>query len=92
MTNKEKFAEVFGREANTNECPIYCHTTDGDKCPYYKNKCYSGKWWGAEYKDPRKGHWIFDGDCLICSKCKKAYMFSGSNFCPNCGADMRSEE
>ena len=43
-------------------------------------------------QESRKGHWIFDGDCLICSKCKKAYSFSGSNFCPNCGADMRGEE
>lgn len=41
---------------------------------------------------PRKGHWIFDGDCLICSKCKKAYTFSGSNFCPNCGAKMAESE
>ena len=37
----------------------------------------------------KKGKWIDDGDCLICSCCKKAYTFSGSNFCPNCGADMR---
>lgn len=43
-------------------------------------------------QEPRKGHWIFDGDCLICSKCKEAYSFSGSNYCPNCGADMREVE
>ncbi len=52
MTNGEKFKEVFGREANINECPIYCHTTDGDKCPYFKETCSVGYWWNAEYKEP----------------------------------------
>ena len=40
----------------------------------------------------KRGEWIFDGDCLICSECNKAYTFIGSNFCPNCGADMRGEQ
>lgn len=36
-----------------------------------------------------RGEWIGDGDCIICSNCKTAYTFMGSNYCPNCGADMR---
>lgn len=39
-----------------------------------------------------RGEWIGDGDCIICSNCKTAYTFMGSNFCPNCGADMREEK
>lgn len=45
----------------------------------------------------RSGHWIDDGDCSICSKCHEAYGLTSlgqlytPNFCPNCGADMRSE-
>lgn len=55
---------------------------------------------GENYKDnPKqmsfpKGYWINDGDCLICSYCGTSYnsWFTGSNYCPNCGADMRSPE
>ena len=48
----------------------------------------------------KKGQWIFDVayydedgcPCIVlrCSECGEAY--PESNFCPNCGADMRKEE
>lgn len=43
----------------------------------------------ADVRPVVKGRWISDGDCIICSNCKTAYTFMGSNFCPSCGADMR---
>ena len=43
----------------------------------------------ADVRPVVRGEWIGDGDCIICSNCKTAYTFMGSNFCPNCGADMR---
>ena len=46
----------------------------------------------ADVKPVVRGKWIYDGDCLICSHCRTAYTFSGSNYCPNCGADMRGEQ
>lgn len=37
-----------------------------------------------------KGEWIYDGDCIHCSKCKSAFNnLIGFNFCPNCGTDMK---
>jgi hypothetical protein len=44
----------------------------------------------------KRGKWIDDGDCFICSNCRKAFGFLSAkcvtNFCPDCGADMRSGE
>ena len=41
----------------------------------------------------KTGQWIYDGDCIICSKCKKAYDFIsvkvGTPYCANCGAKMK---
>lgn len=45
----------------------------------------------ADVRPVVRGKWIYDGDCLICSNCRAAYEFSGSNFCPNCGADMQED-
>ena len=45
--------------------------------------------------EQKKGQWIWDGDCFICSECKSAFNWWArsqcSNFCPNCGTDMMSE-
>ena len=43
----------------------------------------------------KKGEWIDDGDPLTfkCDKC--GYLvarYNNTNFCPNCGADMRGEQ
>ncbi len=54
MTNKEKFKEIFGYEANTDECPIYCISNVEGECPYSNRAsdvCSPGYWWDAEYKE-----------------------------------------
>jgi hypothetical protein len=41
-----------------------------------------------------KGHWIHDdfkGVTAICSECYCINLSNHSNFCPNCGADMRGD-
>lgn len=45
----------------------------------------------VEATTTKHGQWINDGDCMLCSCCNYAYnsWFMGSNYCPNCGADMR---
>lgn len=43
----------------------------------------------------KTGRWIYDGDCYKCNKCGAAYNWwadsQTSNYCPNCGADMKEE-
>lgn len=46
--------------------------------------------------EPKRGEWIFNGNfCGLnhhkCSKCGKNE-FRMSNFCPNCGAEMRGKD
>ena len=57
-------------------------------------------------QEPRKGHWIkhntpsntYYYDCSLCgcaapcTETADAYLWKLSNFCPDCGADMRGEE
>ena len=45
---------------------------------------------------PKRGEWIFDGKFMElhkfrCSNCKRTE-FRMSDYCPNCGADMRKME
>ena len=46
--------------------------------------------------EQKMGRWIYDGDQIICSKCKTAFGFLSTNlatnFCANCGAKMEVEE
>lgn len=41
---------------------------------------------------PKRGEWIWDEQILglVCSECKELGV-ERSNFCPNCGADMRGK-
>lgn len=45
---------------------------------------------------PKTGHWIYDGDQIICNRCFKAFGFISlkltSNYCPNCGSYNRGEQ
>lgn len=43
----------------------------------------------------KRGRWIFIGDGYKCSKCRSVYSWwadsQTSNYCPNCGAEMKGE-
>lgn len=42
---------------------------------------------------PRMGKWNILGDMWECSRCEKLVVgYDGLNYCPNCGAEMESEE
>lgn len=51
----------------------------------------------ADVRENVHGEWIVKGQDVYCSHCKKesGYNWHGasafSNYCPNCGADMRGE-
>ena len=44
----------------------------------------------------KTGHWIYDGDQIICSRCHTAFGFISlklvTDFCAKCGADMRESQ
>ncbi len=44
----------------------------------------------------KSGKWIFIGDGYKCSECKSVYSWwadsQTSNYCPNCGAEMKEDE
>ena len=46
----------------------------------------------ADVRPVVRGKWIRNGWSIRCSECGYDMPFSVRNFCPNCGADMRSEE
>jgi hypothetical protein len=61
------------------------------------------EWWNAEYKEieekqePKEGHWIVHPKGvyahLVCDKClSNAPYDCKTNYCPNCGAKMESED
>lgn len=39
-----------------------------------------------------KGKWIEDSGNIACSYCHTIWLYRRTEFCPNCGADMRGEE
>lgn len=90
LINKEGLVERI--ENYIVNCPIYSE----------KIKSFVKEILETEIKhfpniDPVKhGKWIDDGDCFICSNCRKAFGFLSAkcvtNFCPDCGADMRSDD
>lgn len=91
MTNANKFKEIFGLYATEL---------------WVMPEADFLKWLNADYKtkpsaDRPQGKWIMHVDDLFpcestqeCSICHAEQLINGNddNFCPNCGADMRSEQ
>ena len=48
--------------------------------------------------EKKKLHWLYDGDCVICQHCQKAYDISTNadrsipTVCPFCKSEMDMEE
>ena len=83
-----QFFDVCGDD---EEVPI----SDKDKLLLEVNKAICNNLKALE-QEPKTGHWIYDGDQIICSKCHTAFGFISlklvTNFCAECGADMRGEK
>lgn len=39
-----------------------------------------------------KGEWIEDSGNIACSHCHTIWLYRRTDFCPNCGADMRGKK
>lgn len=70
---------------------------------YSASQDISTEWWcvedmieNAPTVEERTGEWIHDGsdwtNRWICAKCGYKWFFDKSNYCPNCGADMRGKQ
>ena len=92
MTNQEAIKNIKSKMCF--DCGIYL---GGGKCP---ESCYALQSIKALKQEPKKGHWIKDNPFTkpYCSECKTSciglhgFDYTMTNFCPNCGADMRGEE
>ena len=54
---------------------------------------------GMPYDETPRGEWIYErpngktySDFVYCSECQRPNGFYKTNFCPNCGADMRGDK
>lgn len=86
LINKEGLVERI--ENYIVNCPIY-----GEKIKSFVKEILEAEIKHFPIIDPIKhGKWIDDGDCFICSNCRKAFGFLSAkcvtNFCPECGARM----
>lgn len=76
-----------------------CNTCRYINLEWYEEPCDSCTMGGESnhYKPSaqRTGEWIHDGsdwtNRWICSKCGYKHFLEKTNYCPNCGADMRGE-
>lgn len=84
--------DVISRQAAIDSFPedaLAWDISDGYLAPHYVRKILEE----LPSAEPRKGKWAGKGDSegfgiFICGTCGKFAMMK-SNFCPNCGADMR---
>lgn len=85
---------------DADEKPVSCEFIgcNGNVAPYIIGATTNIK---ALEQEPKKGHWIMTSnyytgaygtiDYVKCSCCGEESLVEG-NFCPNCGAEMESEE
>ena len=80
------------------KCPM--HNDGNDYCKLAHDHASFVRAKGCPIQEPKTGHWrpIYQGDEIIdyrCSECEFGSTFGksthGMNFCPNCGADMRTK-
>ena len=44
------------------------------------------------YNARQQGKWIEDSGNIACSHCHAIWLYRRTDFCPNCGADMRGDD
>jgi len=81
------------------DCPI-----SRDDCAKQENKClvsealkYAVDFLSTNVVELKRGEWIekrdkYGGFYYVCSNCKNDRALSKSNFCCDCGADMRGKQ
>ena len=84
--------EVLDAMSELNAISFYEAQEDSKECYYEIRKAIEQL--RPVYPKLKMGKWIYDGDVTRCSNCKRAYdiLFTGSNYCPSCGAKMESED
>lgn len=45
----------------------------------------------ADVVEVKHGEWLEDSGNIACSECHTIWLYRRTDFCPNCGADMRGE-
>ena len=55
--------------------------------PFYQEAYQTGYEEGQNARP--KGKWIEENGLIACSNCHAIWLYRRTNFCPNCGADMR---
>ena len=83
---------VLDTISELNAISFYEAQEDSKECYYEIRKAIEQL--RPVYPKLKMGKWIYDGDVTRCSNCKRAYdiLFTGSNYCPSCGAKMESED
>ncbi len=77
--DREEYCEKHCRCSNE-----YC---DKESCPIWKAPA-------ADVAPVRRGHWIEDGDCQICSECGEEHCWDEyrAAYCDSCGAKMEKKD
>lgn len=87
-----KNRDMLGSELK-EKIEMYSELTgqDGWNVPITKVADFMSGFEMAKEKFKTKGHWSDNPIKWVCSNCKRDNSYK-SNFCPECGADMRGEE
>ncbi len=96
MTNGEKFKSVFGFGIDGSKV-IAVNSTWWD-CEFQNSKPITKRVPAADVRPVVRGRWVeFETDtpprrneCSECGYITNPWLAHVYNFCPNCGADMRS--
>jgi hypothetical protein len=92
LTNEDTINGLCGAVAMLYEMPSVT-PQPCDTCRHYENSCH----WlpSVTPQEPRKGHWLRRPHVYgvtYCSVCDFELKIDNTNYCPNCGADMREVE
>lgn len=66
---------------------VVCKYADQD---YDLEEC--GEFISKDVVEVKHGEWLEDSGNIACSKCHTIWLYRRTDFCPNCGADMRERK